>query len=123
MWTDAARAIYRTDSRFYPSSMSDTEWKIIAPFLPSDDLPPIVDGLKRGHDRRWAMRSIVDTIFYVLRNGVPRQSLPKDFLPLEDDRLLLVQAVLPRGVVRADEPRPKQRFAGCHTDSALSVRD
>ena len=61
MWTDAARAIYRTDSRFYPSSMSDTEWKIIAPFLPSDNPPPIVDGLKRGHDRRWTMRSIVDS--------------------------------------------------------------
>ena len=81
MWTGAARAIYRTDSRFYPSSMSDAEWKIIAPFLPSDAPPPIVGGLKQGRSRRWTMRSIVDAIFYVLRNGVPWRALPTDLPP------------------------------------------
>ena len=34
-----------------------------------------------GHDRRWPMRSIVDAVFYILRNGVPWRSLPKDFPP------------------------------------------
>ena len=81
MWTAAARAIYRTDPRFYPSSMSDDEWKIIKPFLPPDEPPPIVAGLKRGRDAKWPMRTVLDAIFYVLRNGVPWRSLPKDFPP------------------------------------------
>jgi transposase len=81
MWTAAARVIYRTDTRFYPSSMNNDEWKVVEPFFPADMSAPIVDGLKQGRDMRWTMRSIVDGIFYVLRNGVEWRSMPEGFPP------------------------------------------
>jgi putative transposase len=82
MWTAAARAQYGADKGIYPSSMSDAEWALVEPFLPS----PKADGsrgLLRGKDMSWPMRSIVDAIFYVLRNGVPWRALPFDFPPWE----------------------------------------
>ncbi|HMC59516.1 MAG TPA: IS5 family transposase [Candidatus Solibacter sp.] len=82
MWTAAARAQYGAEHGTYPSSVSDAEWAVIEPHLPS----PRADasrGLLRGKDMAWPMRRIVDAIFYVLRNGAPWRALPSDFPPWE----------------------------------------
>jgi transposase len=82
MWTATARAQYGAMAGIYPSSMSDAEWALIAPYFPS----PKADGsrgLLRGKDMLHPMRCIVDAIFYILRNGVPWRALPCDFPPWE----------------------------------------
>ena len=53
--------------------MSDAEWAMLEPLLP----PP----RPRGRRRLWAVRDIVNAIFYVLRSGCPWRMLPKDFPP------------------------------------------
>ena len=73
MWTPAARAQLVRDDRPYATSLTDTEWSLIAPFLP----PPA----RTGRPRRWPMRSIVDAILYVLRAGGAWHLLPRDFPP------------------------------------------
>jgi transposase len=55
-------------SRF---DLSDAEWALIAPLLPSD-----VRGVARVDDRR-----VLDGIFYILRTGAPWRDLPARYGP------------------------------------------
>lgn len=56
----------------YSSNLSDAEWKIIEPLLPSKNQtrPPL-----------WTKRQILDAIFYQLKNGCNWGDLPKDLPP------------------------------------------
>lgn len=73
MWTPAARAQLARDARPYATNLTDAEWVLVAPFLPSP--------AKTGRPRKWPMRSIVDAILYVLRAGGAWHLLPRDFPP------------------------------------------
>lgn len=53
--------------------MTDEQWAIIAPLLP----PPS----KMGRPRKHSLRSILDAIFYLLREGCHWDALPKDLPP------------------------------------------
>jgi putative transposase len=46
----------------YPSDLTDLEWRIIEPLLP---LPA-----RHGRPRKYALRAILNAIFYVLRTGL-----------------------------------------------------
>jgi putative transposase len=56
----------------YPSDLSDNEWEIIEPLIPT---PRTNRGKKRVHP----YREILDAIFYVLRSGCAWRMLPHDF--------------------------------------------
>lgn len=56
----------------YSSSLSDREWELIEPLLPTK---------KRTCPPKWSKRAILDGIFYRLKNGCNWVDLPKD-LPL-----------------------------------------
>ena len=56
----------------YPSDLSDNEWEIIEPLIPT---PRTNRGKKRVHP----YREILDAIFYVLRSGCAWRILPHDF--------------------------------------------
>ena len=58
----------------YPSDLSDIEWEIIEPLIPT---PRTNRGKKRVHP----YREIFDAIFYVLRSGCSWRMLPHDFPP------------------------------------------
>lgn len=59
--------------RRYPTDLSDTEWLVIAPFI-----PPVKSGGRPAlHDRR----EIMNAICYVLRSGCAWRLLPHDFPP------------------------------------------
>jgi putative transposase len=73
MWTPATRRQHSRDQLRYGSDLTDGEWEIIAPFMP----PPA----KTGRPREWAMREIMNAIFYVLRGGCAWRNLPKCFPP------------------------------------------
>ena len=80
MWTAAARAHYGAVRENYPSSMSDEEWALIAPYFPVPKAD-VSGGLQRGKDMFHPMRLIINAIFYVLRSGITWRALPHDFPP------------------------------------------
>jgi putative transposase len=57
----------------YPTDLSDKEWKIIEPLVPS-----VKSG---GRPAEHLRREIVNTIFYVLRTGCQWRYLPHDLPP------------------------------------------
>lgn len=59
--------------RRYPSDLSDEQWALLAPLIPS----PKPGGRPAEHDRR----TIVDAILYVTRTGCQWRALPHDFPP------------------------------------------
>src|SRR5918996_4076460 len=57
----------------YPSDLTDAEWQVIAPLLPTSK--------PRGQPRIHPLREIVNAIRYVLRGGIAWRALPHDFPP------------------------------------------
>lgn len=72
-WDDTARHEHRRDRLRYPSDMSDREWALIAPLLPS--------ARRGGRPRKTSLRAILDAILYVATSGCQWRMLPKDFPP------------------------------------------
>ena len=63
---------------FYPSSsLTDTEWALLAPLLP----PPGNHRGRGGRPEKWPRRLIPDAIFYLVRGGIAWAQLPHDFPP------------------------------------------
>ena len=73
MWTPATRKQHTRVSARYQTDLTDVEWALIAEFMP----PACARGRRRG----WALREIVNAIFYVLRGGIAWRLLPKDMPP------------------------------------------
>src|SRR4051794_6543426 len=73
MWTPAARAELARESLPYATSLTDAEWTVVAPLLPS----PAVT----GRPWRWPPRLVLDAILYVLRTGCAWRHLPHEFPP------------------------------------------
>ena len=57
----------------YPTDLTDAEWRVIAPHLPS--VAP------RGRPRMHSYREILDAILYLLRSGCAWRLLPHEFPP------------------------------------------
>ncbi|MEM9089695.1 MAG: transposase [Cyanobacteria bacterium P01_F01_bin.53] len=60
----------------YSSSLTDAEWEILEPLLPSV-LPP----KKETKPLSWSYRELIDGMLYRLKNGCNWEDLPKDFPP------------------------------------------
>jgi transposase len=73
MWTPATRKKYSRRALRYQSDVSDEEWRVIEPLLPSPKT--------RGRPWGWPPREIVNAIFYVMRSGCPWRLLPADLPP------------------------------------------
>src|SRR3954467_8280904 len=56
--------------RPYPSDLSDSEWQILEPLLPSEK--------PGGRHRGYALREIINAIEYLIRCGGAWRSLPHD---------------------------------------------
>ena len=52
-------------SSLYPGDLTDSEWPQLSPLLPCP--------ARRGRIRRWALRLLVNALFYVLRTGCARK--------------------------------------------------
>lgn len=57
----------------YPTDLTDAEWGLLAPLLPSPK--------PRGRPREHSVREVLDAIFYVVRGGCAWRLLPHDFPP------------------------------------------
>ena len=73
MWTPTTRRQHSRDGLRYGSDLTDAEWAILLPFLPSQ----AACGRKRAHP----MREIVNGICYVLRGGIAWRLMPDSFPP------------------------------------------
>src|SRR3954471_7091314 len=73
MWTPENRPKYDRSKLRYPSDLTDEEWAIIAPLIPS---------AKRGGNRRTIdERAVVNGVMYILSTGCQWAALPKDLPP------------------------------------------
>ena len=68
MWTPTTRRRHSRAGLRYGSDLTDAEWMLLEPLLPA--------AAASGRTRSWAMREIVNTIFYVLRGGIAWRLLP-----------------------------------------------
>jgi transposase len=58
------------DRRPYPSDLSNTEWKILEPLLPTEK--------PGGRHRGYSVREIINALQYLIRGGGAWRSLPHD---------------------------------------------
>jgi transposase len=72
-WTETTRRHYRRDALRYASDLTDAEWTLIAPFLPTAS--------KVGRPRKTSLRSVVEAILYMASTGCQWRAIPKDFPP------------------------------------------
>jgi transposase len=68
MWTDKNRARYSRDQLRYPSDVTDDEWAIIAPMIPS--------AKRGGRKREVDIREVFNGVMYVLSTGCQWRYLP-----------------------------------------------
>ena len=73
-WTDAARREHARRTPPYASDLTDGEWALIAPFMPSPR--------KVGRPREVELREVVNAILYLASTGCQWRMLPKDFPPV-----------------------------------------
>ena len=73
MWTTENRHRYNRDRLRYPSDLTDAEWQLIEPLIPT---------AKRGGGQRTVvMREVVNGVMYVLSTGCQWRYIPKDLPP------------------------------------------
>jgi transposase len=73
MWKPEHRRAADRHGLRYPSDLSDSEWALIEPAIPS---------AKHGGRRREVnVREVLNAIFYLLSTGCQWQALPKDLPP------------------------------------------
>ena len=72
-WTEITRPHYRRDNLRYASDLTDEEWSLIEPFMPSRN--------KRGRPREQDLRQVVDALLYLATTGCQWRQIPKDFPP------------------------------------------
>ena len=73
MWTPATRRQHSRKGLRYETDLTDAEWALIEPFMPSPN--------ERGRPREWPLREVMNAIFYVLRGGIAWRLLPSDLPP------------------------------------------
>lgn len=73
MWTTENRARYDRRKLRYPSDLTDGEWALVAPLIPS---------AKRGGNKRTVdVREVVNGLMYILGTGCQWAAIPKDLPP------------------------------------------
>lgn len=72
-WAEITRAQYERRCRRYASDLTDAEWALIAPMMPSSN--PI------GRPRKTDLREVVNALLYMASSGGAWRLLPKDFPP------------------------------------------
>ncbi|MBX5160415.1 IS5 family transposase [Rhizobium sp. NZLR8] len=72
-WTDFTRGQYGRRTGRYASDLTDREWSLIAPFMPTPR--------RLGRPRRTQLREVVNALLYIASTGCQWRMLPKDFPP------------------------------------------
>jgi transposase len=73
VWTETTRGHYRRAGLRYASDLTDSEWALLEPFMPSPS--PV------GRPRATDLRAVMNAILYMASTGCQWRALPKDFPP------------------------------------------
>jgi putative transposase len=57
----------------YPSDLSDAQWQLLEPLLPTPK--------STGRPRQWDLRHVLNGIFYLVRSGCAWRLLPSEYPP------------------------------------------
>jgi transposase len=104
----------------YPSDLSDAQWALIEPHLPTEP--------GGGRPRETAMRDVLDAILYITRTGCQWRYLPVDFPPRStawryfdqwrrDGTLDRIHDALRRGVRTSEKPYHPRTTASVDSQS------
>jgi len=74
MWTKTARKRYARKTDGYATDLTDEEWLVFEPHLPI--------AYRQGRPRKWKLRTIMNALMYMVRNGCTWRMIPKDFPPM-----------------------------------------
>lgn len=109
----------------YPSDLTDEEWALVEPLLPSAD--------GGGRPEKHPRREIVDAVVYVVRTGCPWRQLPADlppwqtvywyFVRWEKQRVTLRMLDVLRQQVRQVEGRDTEPSAGIIDSQSVKAAD
>lgn len=72
-WTDFTRRHYVRRTGRYASDLTDREWSLIAPFMPTPR--------RLGRPRTTELREVLNALLYIASTGCQWRMLPKDFPP------------------------------------------
>lgn len=72
-WTEITRPHYERRCPRYASDLTDEEWALIAPLMPSPN--------RIGRPRKTDLREVVNALLYMASSGGAWRLLPKDFPP------------------------------------------
>jgi transposase len=72
-WTETARRDYGRRGCRYSSDLTDDEWALVQPFLPS--------ARPTGRPRTTDLRAVMDAVLYMASSGCQWSLLPQDFPP------------------------------------------
>ena len=72
-WTDFTRHQYVRRTGRYASDLTDREWSLIAPFMPTPR--------RLGRPRKTELREVMNALLYIASTGCQWRMLPKDFPP------------------------------------------
>lgn len=73
VWTDFTRRQYGQRTGRYASDLTDREWSLIAPFMPTPR--------RLGRPRKTDLREVLNALLYIASSGCQWRMLPKDFPP------------------------------------------
>jgi transposase len=71
MWTETTRRQYWREDLRYASDMTDAEWALIEPHMPTQKV--------LGRPRKVQLRGVVEALLYILRTACPWRLLPRAF--------------------------------------------
>jgi hypothetical protein len=71
MWTETTRHQYRREDLRYASDMTDADWALIEPHMPTQK--------QLGRPRKVQLREVVGALLYILRTACRWRLLPHDF--------------------------------------------
>jgi len=72
-WTEITRPQYERRCRRYASDLTDVEWALIEPLMPTPN--------RIGRPRKTDLREVVNALLYMASSGCAWRLLPKDFPP------------------------------------------
>jgi putative transposase len=72
-WTKTTRKQYRRVGLRYASDTTAKEWMLLSALLPKR--------ARTGRPPKWALRTVMDAILYILATGCQWRALPKEFPP------------------------------------------
>ena len=73
MWTTQNRRRYDRSQLRYPSDLTDDEWSLVGPMIPS--------AKPGGNKRSVNVRAVLNGVMYVLSTGCQWRAVPKDLPP------------------------------------------